>query len=109
MQSSLTRCCRTLPLGLSGVALAQGGTMMNGGMGGAGWMGGYGGYWGPGRPRGLGRHARTQVTRAFPDAALGFTLRAEEVGAIDISGESMNPRHCAAEPARDLWRANPPF
>ena len=47
MQSSLTRCCRTLPLGLSGVALAQGGTMMNGGMGGYGWMGGYGGYWVP--------------------------------------------------------------
>lgn len=49
------------------------------------------------------------MTRAFPDTALGFTLRDEEVGAIDISGESMNPRHCAAEPARDFWRANPPF
>jgi hypothetical protein len=33
-------------VGLSGLASAQGGTMMNGGMGGAGWMGGYGGYWG---------------------------------------------------------------
>ena len=36
-----------LSLGLSSLASAQGGTMMNGGMGGAGWMGGYGGYWGP--------------------------------------------------------------
>lgn len=49
------------------------------------------------------------MTRAFPDTALGFTLRAEEACAIDISGESMNPCQCAAEPARDFWRANPPF
>ena len=47
MKSLLTRVCGTLPLGLSGLACAQGGTMMNGGMGGAGWMGSYGGYWGP--------------------------------------------------------------
>ena len=32
----------------SGVAVAQNGTMMDGGgMWGGGWMGGYGGYWGP--------------------------------------------------------------
>ena len=43
----LTKIAGALPLGLSGLASAQGGTMMNGGMGGAGWMGGYGGYWGP--------------------------------------------------------------
>jgi hypothetical protein len=47
MESLLIRVAGTLPLGLSGLASAQGGTMMNGGMGGAGWMGGYGGYWGP--------------------------------------------------------------
>lgn len=29
------------------LALAQGGGMMNGGMGGSGWMGSYGGYWTP--------------------------------------------------------------
>lgn len=44
MNSLLTRVARTLPLGLSGLASAQGGTMMDGGMGGSGWMGG---YWGP--------------------------------------------------------------
>ena len=47
MKKVLTRIAGALPLGLSGLAFAQGGTMMNGGMGGAGWMGGYGGYWGP--------------------------------------------------------------
>lgn len=47
MKNLLTKVARTLPLGLCGLASAQGGTMMNGGMGGAGWMGGYGGYWGP--------------------------------------------------------------
>ena len=31
----------------TGVALAQSGNMMNGGMWGSGWMGGYGGYWMP--------------------------------------------------------------
>ena len=44
----MSRVSGTLSLGLSGLASAQSGTMMNGGsMGGAGWMGGYGGYWGP--------------------------------------------------------------
>lgn len=47
MKSLLTRVAGTLPLGLSDLASAQSGNMMNGGMGGAGWMGGYGGYWGP--------------------------------------------------------------
>lgn len=42
MKNLLTRVARTL--GLSGLASAQGGTMMDGGMGGSGWMGG---YWGP--------------------------------------------------------------
>lgn len=31
----------------AGVALAQSGNMMNGGVWGAGWMGGYGGVWMP--------------------------------------------------------------
>ena len=31
----------------TGSALAQNGTMMDGGMWGPGWMGGYGGYWVP--------------------------------------------------------------
>jgi hypothetical protein len=36
------------PLWVSGVALAQTGSMMDGyGMSGGGWMGGYGGLWGP--------------------------------------------------------------
>ena len=37
------------PLIVSGVALAQTGSMMDGygSMWGAGWMGGYGGFWGP--------------------------------------------------------------
>lgn len=47
MKNLLTKVSGFLPLGLSGLASAQSGTMMNGGMGGAGWMGGYGGYWGP--------------------------------------------------------------
>lgn len=47
MKNVLTKMAGALPLGLSGLASAQGGTMMNGGMGGAGWMGSYGGYWGP--------------------------------------------------------------
>lgn len=39
----------TVPLLVTGVALAQSGSMMNGdgGMWGGGWMGGYGGIWGP--------------------------------------------------------------
>jgi hypothetical protein len=36
-------CWRTA----TGSALAQNGTMMDGGMWGPGWMGGYGGYWVP--------------------------------------------------------------
>jgi hypothetical protein len=47
MKNLQIRMAGALSLGLSGLASAQGGTMMNGGMGGAGWMGGYGGYWGP--------------------------------------------------------------
>ncbi len=47
MKNVLMRITWAWLLGLSGLASAQGGTMMNGGMGGAGWMGGYGGYWGP--------------------------------------------------------------
>ena len=37
----------TVPLLAPGVALAQAGSMMGGGMGGFGWMGGYGGIWFP--------------------------------------------------------------
>ena len=37
----------TVPLVVTSVALAQSGTMMDGGGWGMGWMGGYGGYWGP--------------------------------------------------------------
>ncbi|AOF84345.1 hypothetical protein BSY239_3306 [Hydrogenophaga sp. RAC07] len=44
MKNLLTRVAGTLLLGPSGLASAQSGHMMNGGMGGAGWMGG---YWGP--------------------------------------------------------------
>ena len=47
MKNLPTRVCGFLPLGLSGLAAAQSGTMMDGGMHGTGWMGGYGGYWGP--------------------------------------------------------------
>ncbi len=36
-----------VPLFVTGAALAQNATMMNGGMDGGGWMGGYGGYWLP--------------------------------------------------------------
>ena len=46
------------------------------------------------------------MTGASPDVALRFTLRAEEVGAIEIPGDSMNPRQCAAMSVRDFWRAN---
>ena len=38
--------CRGSPW-VSGAALAQGGSMINGGMWGGGWMGGYGGMWVP--------------------------------------------------------------
>lgn len=37
----------TVSLLVSGIASAQNGPMMNGGMGSVGWMGGYGGYWMP--------------------------------------------------------------
>jgi uncharacterized membrane protein len=37
----------TVPLLSAGVALAQGGSMMDGGTWGGGWMGGYGGIWVP--------------------------------------------------------------
>ena len=47
MKNLQIRMAGALSLGLSGLASAQGGTMMNGGMGGGGWMGGYGGYWVP--------------------------------------------------------------
>ena len=47
MKSLLARVAGSLPLALSGLASAQSGPMMNGGIGGVGWMGGYGGYWGP--------------------------------------------------------------
>ena len=47
MKNLLAMVAAAVPLFVSGTASAQGGTMMNGGMGGAGWMGGYGGYWGP--------------------------------------------------------------
>ena len=43
MKNVLTRIAGALPLGLSGLASGQSGTMMNGGIGGVGWMGGYGG------------------------------------------------------------------
>jgi hypothetical protein len=44
MKNLLTRIAGAGPLGLSGLAAAQDGHMMNGGMGAVGWMGG---YWGP--------------------------------------------------------------
>ena len=47
MKTLLARAIVTLPLLTSGVALAQGGSMMNGSGWGMGWMGGYGGIWGP--------------------------------------------------------------
>ena len=37
----------SVPLLASSIALAQSGSMMDGGMWGMGWMGGYGGVWGP--------------------------------------------------------------
>ena len=49
MKTILSLAVGTMPLLATGVALAQNGTMMNGGggMGYGGWMGGYGGYWVP--------------------------------------------------------------
>ena len=47
MKNLPTRLCGFLTLGLSDLAAAQSGNVMDGGMHGTGWMGGYGGYWGP--------------------------------------------------------------
>lgn len=47
MKSLLARAAGTITLLVTGVAFAQNGPMMNGGMWGGGWMGGYGGYWLP--------------------------------------------------------------
>jgi hypothetical protein len=47
MKTLLAIAIGTVPLLATGVAWAQNGTMMNGGMWGGGWMGGYGGIWGP--------------------------------------------------------------
>ena len=49
MKTLFAMAVGTVPLLASGVALAQGGNMMNGGGGmwGGDWMGGYGGIWGP--------------------------------------------------------------
>lgn len=47
MKNLLATAVGTVPLLTTGVALAQGGSMMDGGMWGVGWMGGYGGVWVP--------------------------------------------------------------
>ena len=47
MKSLLARAIGTLTLLSAGVALAQGGSMMDGSRWGMTWMGGYGGIWGP--------------------------------------------------------------
>ncbi len=47
MKNLLAMAVGTVPIWVSGAALAQNGPMMGGGMGDAGWMGGYGGYWVP--------------------------------------------------------------
>ena len=47
MKSLPAKAAGTLPMWVAGVATAQGGPMMNGGIGHSGWMGGYGGYWVP--------------------------------------------------------------
>jgi len=47
MKSLPAMAVGTVSLVASGIASAQSGPMMNGGMGGVGWMGGYGGYWVP--------------------------------------------------------------
>ena len=46
MKTLLALAVGALPLLATGVALAQGGNMMNGGGWGMGWMGGYGGIGG---------------------------------------------------------------
>jgi hypothetical protein len=47
MKTLLALAVGSVPLLANGVALAQGGNMMNGGGWGMGWMGGYGGIWVP--------------------------------------------------------------
>ena len=47
MKNLTARTVGTASLFVSGVALAQSGNMMNGGMWSGGWMGGYGGMWTP--------------------------------------------------------------
>ena len=47
MKTLLAIAVGTAPLLATGLALAQDGSMMNGGGWGMGWMGGYGGIWGP--------------------------------------------------------------
>jgi len=51
LEGKLMNALRSVGVGLAsllatGSALAQNGTMMNGGTWGSGWMGGYGGSWG---------------------------------------------------------------
>ena len=47
MKTLLAFAVGTVSLLATGIALAQSGTMMNGGGWGMGWMGGFGGVWGP--------------------------------------------------------------
>ena len=47
MKSLLDLAVGTTFLAAAGFAMAQNGSMMNGGGWGMGWMGGYGGVWGP--------------------------------------------------------------
>lgn len=47
MKTLLAMAVGAVPLLATGVAMAQNGTMMNGGSWGVGWMGGYGGIWMP--------------------------------------------------------------
>jgi uncharacterized membrane protein len=47
MKTLLAMVVGTVPLLAAGGALAQSGSVMNGGGWGMGWMGGYGGIWGP--------------------------------------------------------------
>ena len=47
MKTLLSMAVGAVPLLATGVAMAQNGTMMNGGSWGVGWMGGYGGIWMP--------------------------------------------------------------
>jgi uncharacterized membrane protein len=49
MKTLFAMAVGTPTLWVSGLALAQTGSMMDGygGMSGGGWMGGYGGFWGP--------------------------------------------------------------